>query len=921
MSSITGNHRCTLILGALIATSTAAVHTAHAQNKLNYIQWFETEWDDIERRAPDIFIAGYDALWLPPPSKASFGSVGYDPFDRFDLGKPPLLSFSPSRARTTYGTEATFQAMIDELQFLGAEVYIDGIFNHNGGRSTSDAFLAQGGYPGFWIPREDPPRDKLPTDDWGDFHNGNGSGYLQSENPGGANYDLHNGDLVALIDIAQESNYPFIRQPVDAGNPLNIPAGTLYNLPDPNNARFYTDQALSPDAIVNPGTTRNPGTLNFTRHPYNNAVPLDGDPVTDNGTGLLMRWAQWMIQVQGVDGFRLDAHKHTPSWFWDGFFDSAIHNLRDRPSGGTVNPFVFGENVSGNFDMLSNQIRKDSFANHDALDIQGAARLRDLLNANGLGSWSNISSNTDSAHLDQADDGIINGSMGLNHVFSHDNGSVGSGGSLPPYPTASQSGFQMHAYMLMRPGRAIVYHNGRAIFSRSNGFFPREGSPLALGWDPVAQQPDDTMTKLVQIRNQVGFGQYFQLNASINDVMVFERAFNGQANSVTAVNDRFDAGFQTVTVSTSYPQGTRIHEMTGNAADPAVDPGGDIPETIIVGSGGSVTLKVPNNRSSAGIHGKGYVIYAESLPTADVTFIGQTGTIAPDPSNFPDWLQRLNEIAVIDGDSFEIRVQTTAGDPLDPNTDDNAMFTWDQRVLDWNGNGAPDISPAALGLAGFENFLTVNDPLYNSGDSFGLYRQVIDATTMEEGMHYLTVIAFRHRNPGTTPIYREVRKVAYIDRLDPIVQLEQDGQTLEDNQPQLIVHAMDRTTSELHLLLDVPGGTDPLTLIDSNTQVNPYDRFEYRHTFDGALSDGLHEITMVAIEQSGRAGISTGTIIIGGLTCPADLTGDGELDFFDVSAFLNLFGNQDPAADFNNDGNFDFFDVSEFLGQFAAGCP
>ena len=81
----------------------------------------------------------------------------------------------------------------------------------------------------------------------------------------------------------------------------------------------------------------------------------------------------------------------------------------------------------------------------------------------------------------------------------------------------------MHAYMLMRPGRAIVYRNGRAIISRSNGFFPREGSPLALGWDPVAQQLDDTMTTLVQIRNQVGYGQYFQLNGSINDVFVFER--------------------------------------------------------------------------------------------------------------------------------------------------------------------------------------------------------------------------------------------------------------------------------------------------------------------------------------------------------------------------------------------------------------
>lgn len=56
-------------------------------------------------------------------------------------------------------------------------------------------------------------------------------------------------------------------------------------------------------------------------------------------------------------------------------------------------------------------------------------------------------------------------------------------------------------------------------------------------------------------------------------------------------------------------------------------------------------------------------------------------------------------------------------------------------------------------------------------------------------------------------------------------------------------------------------------------------------------------------------------------TCPADLTDDGMLDFFDVSAFLGAFTAQDPAGDFNGDGNWNFFDVSAFLGAFSAGCP
>ncbi|MFK7759705.1 MAG: GC-type dockerin domain-anchored protein [Phycisphaerales bacterium] len=55
--------------------------------------------------------------------------------------------------------------------------------------------------------------------------------------------------------------------------------------------------------------------------------------------------------------------------------------------------------------------------------------------------------------------------------------------------------------------------------------------------------------------------------------------------------------------------------------------------------------------------------------------------------------------------------------------------------------------------------------------------------------------------------------------------------------------------------------------------------------------------------------------------CAADLTGEGDLNFLDVSAFLAAFGNQDASADFVPDGSFNFLDVSAFLSAFSAGCP
>jgi hypothetical protein len=55
--------------------------------------------------------------------------------------------------------------------------------------------------------------------------------------------------------------------------------------------------------------------------------------------------------------------------------------------------------------------------------------------------------------------------------------------------------------------------------------------------------------------------------------------------------------------------------------------------------------------------------------------------------------------------------------------------------------------------------------------------------------------------------------------------------------------------------------------------------------------------------------------------CSADITGDGILDFFDISAFINAFSAMDPVADMNGDGIFNFFDISTFINLFNDGCP
>ena len=76
--------------------------------------------------------------------------------------------------------------------------------------------------------------------------------------------------------------------------------------------------------------------------------------------------------------------------------------------------------------------------------------------------------------------------------------------------------------------------------------------------------------------------------------------------------------------------------------------------------------------------------------------------------------------------------------------------------------------------------------------------------------------------------------------------------------------------------------------------------------------------TLGTLTVSGSANIFATAQVPG---CPADLTGDGVLDFFDVSAFLGAYSSMNPAADFDGNGVFDFFDVSAFLNAYTSGCP
>ena len=91
-------------------------------------------------------------------------------------------------------------------------------------------------------------------------------------------------------------------------------------------------------------------------------------------------------------------------------------------------------------------------------------------------------------------------------------------------------------------------------------------------------------------------------------------------------------------------------------------------------------------------------------------------------------------------------------------------------------------------------------------------------------------------------------------------------------------------------------------------------------------SPGIPDDLVILVDASAQPRGDTGTqnvIQLSGMSmvCVPDLTGDGELNFFDISAFLTAFNAMDPIADINGDTQFNFFDVSMYLQLFLNGCP
>jgi alpha-amylase len=122
-------------------------------------------WDVIRDKVPGLAQAGFTCLWLPPPHKAAnLGgpSMGYDPYDYYDLGEFDQKGAIP----TWFGTKQQLLELIETAHTHKMTLLADMVINHNSGadRVETNPLTGQKRWTRFT-----PKSRKFPRD-WECFH-------------------------------------------------------------------------------------------------------------------------------------------------------------------------------------------------------------------------------------------------------------------------------------------------------------------------------------------------------------------------------------------------------------------------------------------------------------------------------------------------------------------------------------------------------------------------------------------------------------------------------------------------------------------------------------------------------------------------------------------------------------------------------
>ena len=256
-------------------------------------------WNEIGEEADAWAQLGISSVWLPPAYKGMSGasSVGYDPYDLYDLGE----FNQKGTVRTKYGTKNEYIAAIDKLHAQGIKVYADIVLNHKAGADSYESVPAYkvNGYNRL----QNISSSATTIYAWTKFdfpgRKGKYSSFIWDKSCfDGVDYDQK---------TKQNAIYRF--------------SGKSWDTTDLENGNY--DYLMFADLDLNSTKVRNE----------------------------LKSWGKWYVETAKLDGFRIDAVKHMEFSFVGDWIKSV-----EKSTGKDL--FAVGEYYSGYTSALTNYIKE-----------------------------------------------------------------------------------------------------------------------------------------------------------------------------------------------------------------------------------------------------------------------------------------------------------------------------------------------------------------------------------------------------------------------------------------------------------------------------------------------------------------------------------------------------------------------------------
>lgn len=547
----------------------------------NYPQGWANYLVDL---SPRLKAMGIDAVWVPVSIKnANPNSVGYMPFDHYDLGD----KYQKNNLKTPFGDKDEFLRMVGVMHSNGIDVIQDIVLNHIGDAGSGSG---QGGL--------DPATGSTGTA--GGFKNFRYSSFsTPALNESTDDYWTRNGRWA--------KNYQNFHNCTQNCNDIN---GTFWG-PDID----YTTNATGRSSnIPTSGTATVQGNI---RNYVNPNQPTNY--MRNEGR----KWMVWLKKQTGVDGWRLDAVKH----FQVNVQEDYVYNTQFEAgfaSGGNQ-MFTVGEWVGGGGELdsyVDNMLGRAGTFDFGLRGFSGTPGLYGMVYGLGNYNMANIPgtqqqrrqrtvpfvNNHDTFRPNQP----ANGSQGLQ-----------TNGNYPVNAQGNPIGWSSNSELSpnidpREPRMPAAYAIICAVDGHPQIFFEDLFDVGTTGkrYTHLPQSPQDlpvraSIANIIRCHQKFEFKDaeyrvrsaegavFFETGSSAADLLIFERA----GKAIIGVSDNF-SNAQSAWVDTDFPIGTILKDYSGNFPNVTVT-------TRMTGPGGRVRIQVPPcNGTVNNTLNKGYAIYA-----------------------------------------------------------------------------------------------------------------------------------------------------------------------------------------------------------------------------------------------------------------------------------------------------------------------